>query len=96
LMILENWIKTEENILVNFLNNNLVSFNEENENEEDEYENGNADNKNASKAAKYNSVLNEEAIEEKIKNFDFEYHINKTQEVIRMLLQKRPGKGARH
>lgn len=88
LMILENWIKTEENNLVNFLNNNLISIN--NENEEDEEDQKNYDNE--STKPKYNSVLNEEVIEEKIKNFDFEYHINKTQEVLRMLLQRRPEK----
>jgi len=93
LMILENWIKTEENNLVNFLKNNLVSINYENE--EDEYENAfddNAENNNFNRSSKYNSVLNDEMIEEKIKNFDFDYHINKTQEVLKMLLQRRPEK----
>jgi tetratricopeptide (TPR) repeat protein len=88
LMILENSIKTEENNLVNFLSNNLISINYENE-EDDEEQNVDENN---SKKPKFNSVLEEEAIEEKIKNFDFEYHVNKTQEVIKMLLQLRPEK----
>jgi len=88
LMILENSIRTEENNLVNFLSNNLISINYENEEDDEEQ---NVDEIN-SKKHKYNSVLEEEAIEEKIKNFDFEYHVNKTQEVIKMLLQLRPEK----
>lgn len=89
LLILENWIKTEENNLVNFLNGNLVGFAYENE---DEIEIEDETNENNELNKKYNSVLNEEAIEEKIKNFDFDYNINKTQDVLKILMQKRPEK----
>jgi len=86
---LENWIKTEENNLVNFLNGNLTKLNIDNVEEDFEYE----ENTNEKAIGKYkNTVLNEEAIEEKIKNFDFEYHIVKSQDIKKMLMQKKPEK----
>jgi hypothetical protein len=91
LMILENWIKTEENNLEKFENGNLFVGNNM-ENEDEDYDNENDNEKNNNNNRLKGSILDEVALDEKINSFDFEVNIQKTIEVIKNLNKKKPDK----
>lgn len=82
LMILENWVKTEENNLEKFQSGNLVALNINEENEEDDEE----------KEKNTGSILDQLAVEEKIASFDFELNCQKTIEVLKNLNKRKPDK----
>jgi tetratricopeptide (TPR) repeat protein len=90
LMILENWIKTEENNLEKFENGNLFVGNYI-ENEDEDNDNNYEKNNNNIKMLR-GSILDEVALDEKINSFDFEVNIQKTIEVLKSLNKKKPDK----
>lgn len=86
LMILENWIKTEEKNLENFKNQSITSYNI------NEINNENEDNEKTEAQAKINSIMEEKDLDEILKNFDYAFHEEKTKDLLKKLYAKRPEK----
>jgi len=92
LMILENWVKTEENNLEKFENGDLLTGNNiKKEDYNSDNDNDNNDNDNENNKLK-GSLLDEINLEEKIKAFDFKLNCEKTIEIIKNLNKRKPDK----